>query len=247
MIKIYIKQKAIETMSHNTRGASRNSLFRKREEEQFDSSESTSSAEGARRDALRYGPRSAEDQAYSDHLTQEEADAIAAQATSDEADQAELDQEREDEALDRHLTKEETSQSRPHRSANRETANREAGTGQYLHQNILLQPTEEDYSSDSPTPTNVEIDECSNNIGIDDYVARANAFLNKGNIERRILSASTIFSQQLVINLKAADIVELHLSDDQKQLALTKMMEGPIVVAAKPAHSSSVNIVTTKV
>ena len=187
-------------MSHNTRGASRNSLSRKREEEQFDSSESTSSAEGARRDALRYGPRSSEDQAYSDLLTQEEADAIAAQAASDEADQAELDQEREDEALARHLTEEETSQSRrstgvpPHRSANRETANREAGTGQYLRQNILLQPTEEDYSSDSPTPTNVEVDERSNNIGIDDNVARANAFLEKGNIDRRILSASTIFS-----------------------------------------------------
>jgi hypothetical protein len=118
-------------------------------------------------------------------LTQEEADAIAAQAASDEADQAELDQEREDEALARRLTEEETSQPRPHRSANRETANREAGTGgQYLRQNILLQPTEEDYSSDSPTPTNVEVDDCSNNIGIDNYVARANAFLEKGNIER---------------------------------------------------------------
>jgi hypothetical protein len=98
-------------MSHNTRGASRNSLSRKREEEQFDPSESTSSAEGARREALQYVPQSSEDQSYSDQLTQEEADAIAAQAASDEADQAELDQERYDEVLARRLTEEETSQS----------------------------------------------------------------------------------------------------------------------------------------
>jgi hypothetical protein len=128
-------------MSHNTRGASRNSLSRKRGEEVFDPSESTLSAEGARsarREALRYGPdyrsqtQSSEDRSDSDQLTQEEADAIAAQAASDEANQAELDQERYDEVLARRLTEEETSQSGrstgvpPHRSANRETANREA-------------------------------------------------------------------------------------------------------------------------
>jgi hypothetical protein len=43
-----------------------------------------------------------------------------------------------------------------------------------MNANILLQPTEEDYLSDSPTPTNVDVDECSNNIVIEDYVARAN-------------------------------------------------------------------------
>jgi hypothetical protein len=143
------------------------------------------------------------------------------------------------------LTGEETFKSRQ-RSANRETANKEAGTGQLLRTNILLQPPEEDYLSDSPTRTNVDIDECSNNIGIEDHVARANVFLEKGNVERRIQSAAQIFFQQSVINLTAADIVALRLSDDQKQLALTKMMEGPIVVAAKPAQASNVNIVTTK-
>jgi hypothetical protein len=75
---------------------------------------------------------------------------------------------------------------------------------------------------------------------------RANAFLQKGNIDRRIISASTIFSQQVVINFTAADIVALRPSDDQKHMALSKMMSSPIVAAAKPAHSSNVNIMTTK-
>jgi predicted nucleotidyltransferase len=106
----------------------------------------SSSAEGARIMALHGYTR--EDQAYSDHqsledqacsddLSQEEADAI-----TDEADQAQLDQEQQDEAYARRLTEEETSISR-RRSANRETANKEAGTGQLLRTNILLQPTEE--------------------------------------------------------------------------------------------------------
>jgi hypothetical protein len=129
------------------------------------------------------------------------------------------------------LTEEETSISR-RRSANRETANKEAGTGQLLRTNILLQPTEEDNLSDSPIPTNVDVDECSNNISLEDHVARANVFLERGNVVRRIQSATQIFAQQSVINLTAADIVPLRLSDDQKQLALTKMIVGPIVVAA---------------
>ena len=232
---------------HNTRN-SRKSLS-------FDPAESTSSAEGARRDVLRYGPlgsedqansahQSLDDQACSDDFSQEDANTI-----TDEADQAQLDQEQQDEAYARRLTEEETSRSTgvpPNRSANRETANREAGTGQYLRTNILLQPPEEDILSGSSTPTNVDVDERSNNMSLADHVVRANVFLEEGNVVRRILSATQIFSQQSVINLTGTDIVALRLSDDQKQLALKKMTEGPIVVAAKPAHSSNVNIINTK-
>jgi hypothetical protein len=71
----------------------------------------------------------------------------------------------------------------------------------------------------------VDVDECSNNISLEDHVARANLFLERGSVVRRIQSATQIFSQQSVINLTAADIVALRLSDDQKQLALTKMSQ----------------------
>jgi regulator of protease activity HflC (stomatin/prohibitin superfamily) len=173
-------------------------------------------------------------------MSQEEADALdAAQASSgearaaaDEADAAELDQEREDAAYAKSLADEE--------------ANREAGTGQYLPTNILLQPNDLNSTSNSSTPTPVEVDEFSDNISLVDHVARANAFLQKGNIDRRIISASTIFSQQVVINFTAADIVALRLSDGQKHMALKKMMSGSLVATAKPAHSSNVNIMTTK-
>jgi hypothetical protein len=185
-------------------------------------------------------------------MSQEEADALdAAQASSDEANQAELDQEREDAAFAKRLADEEAYQSRRNLigdtiRSNRETANREAGTGQYLPQNILLQPNYNDSTSHSSTPTNVEVDEFSDNFSLDDHVARANAFLQKGNIDRRIISASTIFSQQVVVNFNATDIIALRLSNDQKHMALEKMMNSPRVAAAKPAHSSNVNIMTTK-
>ena len=76
---------------HNTRN-SRKSL-------PFDPAESTSSAEADRRDVLRYGPlgsedqansahQSLDDQACSDDFSQEDANTI-----TDEADQAQLDQE----------------------------------------------------------------------------------------------------------------------------------------------------------
>jgi hypothetical protein len=94
-------------------------------------------------------------------MSQEEADALSdeAQAAADEADQAELDQEREDTAFAKRLADEEeyTSSRRDTIRFNRETANREAGTGHYLPQNILLQPNDNDYASTSSTPTNVEL------------------------------------------------------------------------------------------
>jgi hypothetical protein len=107
-------------------------------------------------------------------------------------------------------------------------ANREAaGTGQFLPTNVLLPNPDLNLSSNSSTPTPVEVDEFTGTFNLVDQVARANAFLEKGNIERRIISASSIFSQQVAINFKAADIVALRLSDAQKHEALKKMMSVP--------------------
>jgi multidrug efflux pump subunit AcrA (membrane-fusion protein) len=190
-------------MSHNTR-ASRHSQENRDDEEEIGHTSSCSSAEGARRLALqdakdqRSEERRLGRQINANQMSQEEADALdaaqassdEAQAAADEADQAELDQEREDAAFAKRLADEEefTSSRRDTIRSNRETANREAGTGQYLPQNILLQPNNNDSTSNSATPTNVEVDEFSDNISLDDHVARANAFLKKGNIDRRIIT-----------------------------------------------------------
>jgi hypothetical protein len=77
-------------------------------------------------------------------------------------------------------------------------------------------------------------------------VTKGNAFLAKRNIESRITSASAIFFQQPEINFLASDIVALRLSDAQLHEALKRMRSDPSVAAVKPAHSSNVNVMTTK-
>jgi hypothetical protein len=79
-----------------------------------------------------------------------------------------------------------------------------------------------------------------------DFVTKGNAFLAKRNIESKIISASAILCQQPEINFLASDIVELRLSEFQLHEALDFMMSDPTVAAVKTAHSSNVNVMTTK-
>jgi hypothetical protein len=107
-------------------------------------------------------------------MDQEEADALdAAQASSDEADAAQLDQEEEDAAYAASLAEEDNYQSRRHLIRDTLRANREAGTGQYLPTNNLLPTNDLNSTSNSSTPTPVEVDEFSDTINLVDQVARA--------------------------------------------------------------------------
>jgi hypothetical protein len=77
-------------------------------------------------------------------------------------------------------------------------------------------------------------------------MTQGNAFLQKRNIQSKINSASAILYQQPEINFSASDIVELHLSESQLCEAVEMMLSDPTVVAVKTAHSSNVNVMTTK-
>jgi hypothetical protein len=255
-------------MSHRVTTRARRQSQEREDSEEIDHTSSCSSAEADRRSALqdakdsRLEERLIERRQNAIQLGQEEADALdaaqasadEAQAAADEADAAELEQEEEDAAYAERLAEEEAQEAQEvetlsRRNLIRDTirANRDtAGTGQFLPTNILLPNLNLNLTSNSSTPTPVEVDEFTGTINLVDQVTRANSFLTKGNIERRITSASSIFFQQVVINFKAADIVALRLLDAQKHEVLNRMMSGSLVAAAKPAHSSNVNIMTTK-
>jgi hypothetical protein len=79
-----------------------------------------------------------------------------------------------------------------------------------------------------------------------DLMNKGNAFLLKRNIQRKITSASAILCQPPEINFSASDIVELNFSESQLYEALDLMMSDPTVVAVKTAHSSNMNVMTTK-
>jgi hypothetical protein len=79
-----------------------------------------------------------------------------------------------------------------------------------------------------------------------DLMTKGNAFLLERNIQSKINSASAILCQQPEINFSASDIVELNLSESQLYEALEMMMSDLSVVAIKTAHSSNVNVMTTK-
>jgi hypothetical protein len=130
---------------------------------------------------------------------QEEADALdAARAAGDEADAAELEQEEEDAAYAERLAEEEAQDAQEVETQRRQTMIRDtAGTGQFLPSNLLLPNPNLNLTSNSSTPTPVEVDEFTGTINLIDQVTRANAFLTKGNIERRIASASSILFQLL--------------------------------------------------
>jgi hypothetical protein len=84
------------------------------------------------------------------------------------------------------------------------------------------------------------------NINRIDQATKGNAFLSKRNIESKINSSFAILCQQPEINFLASDIVALRLSKSQLHEALDLMMSDPTVAAVKPAHSSNVNVMTTK-
>jgi hypothetical protein len=92
----------------------------------------------------------------------------------------------------------------------------------------------------------VGVDRQPGSINQIDQVTKVNAFLAKRNIESKIISASTILSQQHEINFLASNIVELRLSESHIHEALNLLMSNPTVAAFKPAHSSNVNVMTTK-
>jgi hypothetical protein len=214
--------------------------------EEVDYTSGCSSAEAARSLALedtrdsRLEERLLERRQNAIQLVQEEADALdAARASGDEADAAELEQEEEDAAYAERLAEEEAQEAQEVENQRRRTMIRDtACIGQFLPSNLLLPNPNLNLTSNFSTPTPVEVDEFTG--------TRANAFLTKGNIEKRITSASSIFFQQIVINFNASNIVALRLSDAQKHEALNRMMSGSLVAAVKPTHSSNVDIMTTK-
>jgi hypothetical protein len=79
-----------------------------------------------------------------------------------------------------------------------------------------------------------------------DVMIKGNAFLLERNFQSKINSTSAILYQQPEINFSASDIVELNLSESQLYKALKMMMSDPTVAAVKTAHSSNVNVMTTK-
>jgi hypothetical protein len=183
-------------------------------------------------------------------LAQEEADALdAARFAGEEADAAELEQEEEDAAYAAVLAEEEAQAAQEVETQRRRTMMRDtAGTDQFLPSSLLFpNPNLTPMTSGSSTPTPVEVDEeLTGTINLIDQVTKSNAFLAKRNIESRITSASSIFFQQVEINFFASDIVALRLSDAQLHEAINRMMSGSLVAAVKPAHSSNVNVMTTK-
>jgi hypothetical protein len=62
----------------------------------------------------------------------------------------------------------------------------------------------------------------------------------------KIILASTILRQQLEINFSASDIAQLHLTPSELYDAVAMMVSDPTVVAVPTAHSSNVNVMTTK-
>jgi hypothetical protein len=79
-----------------------------------------------------------------------------------------------------------------------------------------------------------------------DLIAEANMFLKKRNIQDKIILASKILRQQVEINFEASDISELHLTTSALTDAVTMMLSDPTVVVVLTAHSSNVNVMTTK-
>jgi hypothetical protein len=77
-------------------------------------------------------------------------------------------------------------------------------------------------------------------------MAQAKSFLKNRNIQDKIILASTILSQQPEINFEASDISELYLTPSELYDAVAVMLSDPKVVVVPTAHSSNVNVMTTK-
>jgi hypothetical protein len=136
-----------------------------------------------------------------------------------------------------------------HRRRRRSIIRETGAQGQFLPSNLPLRnssnnPLNPITSTTSSTP--VGVDRQLGNINRIDQVTKGNAFLSKRNIESKINSASVILCQQPEVNLLASDIAELNLSEAQLYLALDLMMSDTTVAAVKTAHSSNVNVMTTK-
>jgi hypothetical protein len=71
-------------------------------------------------------------------------------------------------------------------------------------------------------------------------------FLRNRNIQDKIIVASKILRQQVETNFDASDISRLSLSSSELNDALELILSEPRVVVVPTAHSSSVNVMTTK-
>jgi hypothetical protein len=77
-------------------------------------------------------------------------------------------------------------------------------------------------------------------------MAQANRFLKNRNIQDKIILASKILRQQVEINFEASDISEIHLTPSELYDTVATMLSDPTVVVVLTAHSSNVNVMTTK-
>jgi hypothetical protein len=100
--------------------------------------------------------------------------------------------------------------------------------------------------SSTTVATSVGVVRSAAMINHTDLMAQANSFLKERNIQDKIILASTILRQQPEINFSASYISELHLTPSELYDAVAMMLSDPTVVAVPTAHSSNVNVMTTK-